>query len=60
MAEEAGVDYIQISGHRWLNEVVRNPIYADIGIKLAEKVKIPIIVIGGARNIDELNEILMN
>ena len=58
MAEEAGVDYIQISGHRWLNEVVRNPIYADIGIKLAEKVKIPIMVIGGARNVDELNEIL--
>ena len=58
MAEAAGVDFIQISGLRWLSEKTRNPIYADIGIKLAEKIKIPVIVIGGARNVDELNEIL--
>ena len=57
MAEAAGVDFIQISGLRWLSEKTRNPIYADIGIKLAEKIKIPVIVIGGARNFDELNEI---
>ena len=58
MAEAAGIDFIQITGIRWLSERIKNPIYADIGIKLAEKVKIPIIVTGGARNVDELNEIL--
>ena len=58
MAEAAGVDYIQISGIKWLKERIDNPIYADIGIKLAEKVKIPVMIIGGARNVDELNHIL--
>ena len=58
MAEAAGVDYIQISGIRWIKERIDNPIYADIGIKLAEKLKIPVMIIGGARNVDELNEIL--
>ena len=58
MAEVAGIDFIQITGLRWLGERIRNPIYADIGIKLAEKIKIPVIVTGGARNVDELNEIL--
>ena len=58
MAEAAGIDFIQVSGMRWFTERIKNPIYADISAKLAEKVKIPIICIGGARNVDELNEIL--
>ena len=58
LAEKAGIDYIQISGMRWLNERIKSPIYADVSAKLAEKVKIPVIVTGGARNVDELNEIL--
>ena len=58
MAEAAGVDYIQISGMTWFKERIRSPIYVDIANKLAEKVKIPIMIIGGARNMDELNEIL--
>ena len=58
LAEAAGIDYIQISGMRWLSERIKSPIYADISAKLAEKVKIPVIVTGGARNVDELNEIL--
>ena len=33
-------------------------IYKHIGAKLAEMVKVPIIVTGGARNVDEMNEIL--
>ena len=58
MAEKAGVDYIQISGRRWYKERIKNPIYADIGTKLAEKIKIPVMIIGGVRNMDEINEIL--
>ena len=58
MAEDAGVDYIQISGIKWFKERIDNPIYADIGIKLAEKLKIPVMIIGGVRNLDEINEIL--
>ena len=58
LAEAAGIDYIQISGMRWLSERIKSPIYADISAKLAEKVKIPVMVTGGARNVDDLNEIL--
>ena len=58
MAEQAGIDYIQVSGMRWFKESIKNPIYAEAAAKLAEKVKIPVMVIGGARNVDELNEIL--
>ena len=54
----AGVDYIQISGIKWLKERIDSPIYANIGTKLAEKLKIPVMVIGGVRNIDEINDIL--
>ena len=32
--------------------------YENIGIKLAEKIKIPVMVTAGARNVDELNDIL--
>ena len=60
MAEAAGIDYIQVSGMRWFKERIKNPIYADMAYKLAEKVKIPVMVIGGARSLDELNEILNN
>ena len=58
MAETAGVNYIQISGMTWYKEKIKNPIYVDIGSKLAQKLKIPVMIIGGARNVDELNEIL--
>ena len=58
MAEKAGIDFIQISGIRWLSERTKTPIYAEAGIKLSQKLKIPIIVTAGARNVDELNEIL--
>ena len=48
----------QISGIKWLKERIDSPIYANIGTKLAEKLKIPVMVIGGVRNIDEINDIL--
>ena len=46
MAEEAGVDFIQVSGMKWLREKTKAPLYPEISAKLAEKVKIPIINIG--------------
>jgi 2,4-dienoyl-CoA reductase-like NADH-dependent reductase (Old Yellow Enzyme family)/glyoxylase-like metal-dependent hydrolase (beta-lactamase superfamily II) len=58
LAEAAGIDFIQVTGMRWFKERIKNPIFADISAKLAEKVKIPVMVIGGARNLDEINEIL--
>jgi 2,4-dienoyl-CoA reductase-like NADH-dependent reductase (Old Yellow Enzyme family) len=58
MAEKAGLDYIQISGITWMKEKIKGLIYEDQATKLAEKIKIPVIVTAGARNVDELNEIL--
>ena len=58
MAEEAGIDFIDISGMSWMKERTKNLYYANVGIKLAEKLKIPVMVTAGARNVDELNEIL--
>ena len=60
MAEKAGIDYIQVSGTRILTERIKNIVYKDIAAKLAEKVKIPVIITGGARNVDEMNEVLKN
>ena len=58
MAEEAGVDFIQVSGMKWLREKTKALLYPEISAKLAEKVKIPIITIGGIRSMKEANEIL--
>ena len=60
MAEETGVDFIQLSGNKLLSIKNKGIIYKDIGVKLAEKVKIPIIVTGGVRSVDEMNEVLNN
>ena len=58
MAEKVGADYIQISGLTWTKEKVNSPLYEPIGTKLAEILKIPVMVTAGARNMDNLNEIL--
>ena len=58
MAEAAGIDFIDVSGMTWMKEKTKNLYYADVGAKLAEKLKIPVMVTAGARNVDELNEIL--
>lgn len=58
MAEKAGLDYIQISGITWMKERIKGLIYENQATKLAEKIKIPVIATAGARNVDQLNEIL--
>ena len=58
LAEEAGVDFIQVSGMKWLRDKTKAPLYPEISAKLAELVKIPVITIGGIRSMKEANEIL--
>jgi len=58
MAEKYGADYIQISGLSWTKEKVNSPLYEPIGTKLSQILTIPVMITGGARNVDNLNEIL--
>ena len=58
IAEKAGVDYIQISGMTWTKVKVDSPLYENIGTTLSQILKIPVMITAGARNVDNLNEIL--
>ena len=60
LAEKAGLDIIQLSGTKWFTEKSKTPFYYEIGKKLADILNIPVIVTGGARDLDNLNEILNN
>jgi 2,4-dienoyl-CoA reductase-like NADH-dependent reductase (Old Yellow Enzyme family) len=60
LAEKAGLDLIQLSGISWQKEKSKTPFYYDIGKKLADILKIPVMVTAGARDLDNLNEILNN
>ena len=60
LAEKAGLDLIQLSGTKWFTEKSKTPFYYEIGKKLADILNIPVIVTGGARDLDNLNEILNN
>ena len=58
MAEAAGSDFIDVSGMSWMREKTKNLFYEKVGTDLSQKLKIPVMVTAGARNVDELNEIL--
>ena len=58
LAEKSGADFIQISGITWTKTKVDSPLYESIGNKLSQIINIPIMVTAGARNVDNLNEIL--
>ena len=60
MAEKSGADFIQISGASWFKVKVNSPFYRTIGEKLSKILNIPVMVTGGARNVDDLNDILNN
>jgi 2,4-dienoyl-CoA reductase-like NADH-dependent reductase (Old Yellow Enzyme family) len=60
LAEKAGLDLVQLSGTKWFNEKSKTPFYYEIGKKLADILKIPVMVTGAARDLDNLNEILNN
>ena len=60
LAEKAGLDLVQLSGTKWFNKKSKTPFYYEIGKKLADILKIPVMVTGAARDLDNLNEILNN
>ena len=61
LAEKAGIDMIQVSGFKWTRERPKNgPYYFEAAKKLAEVVKIPVLLIGGIKSYDEAEYILNN
>ena len=60
LAEKAGLDLVQISGLKWFTEKSKSPFFYEIGKKLADLLKIPVILTGAVRDLDNMNEILNN
>ena len=60
MAEQAGVDMIEITGMKWKKNKENKLFYFDIGKTLADILKIPIIVTGGIKDLNVANEALNN
>ena len=61
LAEKAGVDMIQVTGFKWTREKPKNgPYYFEAAKKLAEIVKIPVLLIGGIKSYDEAEYVLNN
>ena len=60
MAEEAGVDMIDITGMKWKKNRENKLVYFDIGKTLAEILKIPVMITGGAKDLNVINDALNN
>ena len=60
MAEEAGIDMIDITGMKWKVNKENKLVYFDIGKKLADILKIPIIITGGGKDLNVINDALNN
>ena len=60
MAEEAGIDMIDITGMKWKKNKENKLVYFDIGKKLSDILKIPIIITGGAKDLNVINDALNN
>ena len=60
MAEQAGVDMIDITGMKWKKNRENKLVYFDIGKTLADILKIPIIVTGGIKDLNVANDALNN
>ena len=60
MAEQAGVDMIEVTGMKWKKNRENKLVYFDIGKTLADILKIPIIVTGGIKNLNVANDALNN
>ena len=60
MAEQAGVDMIDITGMKWKKNRENKLVYFDIGKTLADILKIPIIITGGAKDLNVINDALNN
>ena len=54
MAEEAGVDLIEVSGNNYRERKDEELLYYDATKKLAEMVKIPVALIGGVKTLEHI------
>ena len=60
MAEQAGVDMIEVTGMKWKKNRENKLVYFDMGKTLAEILKIPVLVTGGVKNLNVANDALNN
>ena len=60
LAEQAGVDMIDITGMKWKKNRENKLVYFDIGKILADVLKIPVLVTGGIKNLNVANDALNN
>ena len=60
MAEQAGVDMIEVTGMKWKKNRENKLVYFEAGKILAETLKIPILVTGGIKNLNVANDALNN
>lgn len=55
MAEEAGIDLIEVSGNNYRQKKGDDLLYYNATKKLAEMVKIPVALIGGVKRLEQVN-----
>lgn len=55
MAEEAGVDILEVSGNNKMEIKSDDIFFYDAAKKLAEMVKIPVAVIGGVKRLEQID-----
>ena len=60
LAEKAGVDMIQVSGREWIDGKMKSntPFFLQQASKLADIVKVPVVLVGGLRDIDTMEDII--
>ena len=60
MAEQAGVDMIEVTGMKWKKNRENKLVYFEAGKILADTLKIPVLVTGGIKNMNVANDPLNN
>ena len=62
LAEKAGVDMIQVSGMEWWFGKIKpkTPVFLDQTKLLADIVKIPVVLVGGLRDVDTMENAINN
>ena len=60
MAEQAGVDMIEVTGMKWKKNRENKLVYFETGKILADILKIPVLVTGGIKNLNVANDALNN
>ena len=60
MAEQAGIDMIEVTGMKWKKNRENKHVYFETGKILADILKIPVLVTGGIKNLNVVNDALNN